>query len=103
MEASKQQITELILDTLNGVIDTLPDSQKFVPNAETRLFGDGSLIDSLTLVSFIVDLESLFSSEYDAEIVLTDDRAMTREISPFDNVQNLSDYVFELLEEQKVA
>ena len=45
----------------------------------------------------------LFSEEHGFDISLTDDRAMTREISPFDSVTSLADYIFEvIIEKQKV-
>ena len=96
MKADKEQITATILTTLNDLVDTLPDNQKFKPGVDTKLFGAGSLIDSLTLVSFIVELESVLSSEFDTEIVLTDDRAMTREKSPFESVDELANYIVEI-------
>ena len=96
MKIDKQQVNTIILSTLNDLIDTLPDNQKFEPGLNTKLFGEGSLIDSLTLVSFIVELEAIFSTEFNTEIVLTDDRAMTREKSPFESVDELSNYIIEI-------
>lgn len=92
---TKEQATETIIAALNDVVDTLPDDQKFTPAYDTRLFGPGSPIDSLTLVSFIVELEARFS-EQGVDLVLTDDRAMTREKSPFDSVNDLADYIVEI-------
>lgn len=65
------------------------------------LFGSGATIDSLTLVSLIVDLESKISEEFSYEISLTDDRAMTREVSPFDTFGSLKSYIEELVSEIK--
>ncbi len=96
MKANKDQVTATILTTLIDLVDTLPNDQKFTPQINTKLFGAGSPIDSLTLVSFIVELESIFSSEYNTEIVLTDDRAMTREKSPFESVDELANYIVEI-------
>ena len=101
MKVQKDAVTSTILKTLNDVVDTLPEEQKFVPDENTKLFGSGSTIDSLTLVSFIVELESVFSAEHNVDIVLTDDRAMTREKSPFDSVKDLSDYIFEITNEEQ--
>ena len=100
MKVNRELVTATILKTLNDVVDTLPEDQKFVPDESTKLFGPGSTIDSLTLVSFIVELESVFSSEHNVDIVLTDDRAMTREKSPFDSVNDLSEYILEIANEQ---
>ncbi len=93
----KQEIYEIVQNQLSALNETLPDDQKFSVTQNTILFGKGSSIDSMSLVSVIVDLESYFFDEKGIEISLTDDRAMTREISPFDNVTNLVDYLDELI------
>ena len=98
MKINKEQIITIIMSTLNDLVDTLPSDQKFKPEITTKLFGEGSPIDSLTLVSFIVELESLFSTELNTEIVLTDDRAMTREKSPFESTDELANYIVEITE-----
>jgi acyl carrier protein len=93
----KQEIYEIVQNQLSTLNETLPDDQKFSVTQNTILFGKGSSIDSMSLVSVIVDLESYFFDEKGIEISLTDDKAMTREISPFDNVSNLVDYLNELI------
>ncbi|MEJ7826540.1 MAG: hypothetical protein WKF91_00030 [Segetibacter sp.] len=99
MKMNKETTDRIILQTLTDLADTLPEEQKFIPDENTKLFGPGSPIDSLTLVSFIVELESIFSTEHNIDIVLTDDRAMTRGKSPFDSVNDLSDYIVEIANE----
>ena len=92
-----EKIYELVIKQLEELNETLPIEQQFVADKNTVLFGNNSNIDSLSLVSVIVDLETVFSDEYGQDISLTDDRAMIREISPFTNVQNLSEYIKEIL------
>jgi acyl carrier protein len=96
---NKDAILEIVFSNVNSLVDTLPDEQKFTVSSNTVLFGKGSNIDSLSLVSLIVDLEATFADEYDIEISLTDDRAMMRKKSPFDSVQSLVDYINELVNE----
>ncbi len=98
---TKEEITKIVINQVEQLNDTLPDNQKFTVNSDTILFGNGSSIDSLSLVSVIVDLEMLFSDEHGFDISLTDDRAMTREISPFDSVNSLVDYIFEIINEKQ--
>ena len=100
---TKQEITAIIINQVEQLNDTFPDTQKISVNEKTILFGNGSSIDSLSLVSIIVDLEMLFSDEHGFDISLTDDRAMTREISPFDSITSLVDYIFEVINEKQKA
>jgi acyl carrier protein len=96
---TKQQILDIVTTQVTQLVETLPEKQKFEAHPSTILFGNGSKIDSLSLVSVIVDLEMIFSSDYNFDLSLTDDRAMTREISPFDTINTLVDYIFELTSE----
>ena len=97
---TKQEITAIIINQVEQLNDTFPDAQKISVNEKTILFGNGSSIDSLSLVSIIVDLEMLFSDEHGFDISLTDDRAMAREQSPFTNIATLVDYISELITEK---
>jgi acyl carrier protein len=65
------------------------------------LFGPGAVIDSLDLVNVITEVEESISDEFDLALSLTDDRAMTREVSPYDSVSTLKEYVLELLSEKQ--
>jgi hypothetical protein len=50
-------------------------------------------------VSVIVDVEGDVSGAIGRAISLTDDRAMSRAVSPFTDVQALADYIEELVGE----
>lgn len=97
---TREKILQIVLSQVKDLNDTLPENQQFEANETTVLFGDNSNIDSLSLVSLIVDLEMIFSSDYENDILLTDDRAMTREVSPFSSVNNLVDYITEVINEK---
>lgn len=92
----KNQIHSIVINKVRELNETLPAEQQFVVSDNTVLFGNGSAIDSLSLVSLIVDLEGEFSAEHGYDISLTDDNAMTRKISPFSSISNLVDYIVEL-------
>jgi acyl carrier protein len=66
-------------------------------NYDTLLLSEGSAIDSMAIVSIVVDLESELTDAFQKEISLSDDKAMSRKISPYDNVKNLIEYIIELL------
>jgi acyl carrier protein len=93
----KKEIQEIVISKVRALVETLPEEQQMDVNESTVLFGKGSAIDSLSLVSIIVDIESAFSLDHGSEISLTDDRAMTRKKSPFDSIASLIDYIDELI------
>lgn len=97
---TSEQVEEMILTALADVNEELADDEKIAVGPDTPLFGGDAQIDSLSLVSLIVDVETALNVDHDLPISLTDDRAMTREVSPFTDVQALKEYILELAAEQ---
>lgn len=97
---TSEQIDAIVFKALHSLNDELTDENKVEVNTQTPLFGKDAKIESLSLVSLIVDVEGELNSEFNLDISLTDDRAMTRAISPFTNVQSLKDYILELAAEK---
>lgn len=90
-----------VLDAIYQALRSLneergPDGQIEI-GPETSLFGEDSTLDSLALVSVIVDLETLISDRFKRSISLTDDKAMSRDPVPFTNVTVLQHYILELI------
>ena len=100
MILNELQVEKIILDALETINDEREPKDKLCFNSDSKLFGIGCPIDSLSLVSLIVDVEAEINSIVDDPIALMDDRAVMREISPFDNVRNLKEYIVELLLEE---
>jgi len=64
-----------------------------VLDENVRLIGTSSVFDSMELVQFIVDVESLLDDEFDIEIELTSEKAMSRRNSPFISINSLSKFI----------
>lgn len=71
-------------------------------NEESRIFGNDGILDSMGLVNLIVALEERIQDEYDVVITLADERAMSRNKSPFRTVATFAEYIEELLHEEGV-
>jgi acyl carrier protein len=95
----REQVLRIVYDALESLNQELDEGQRVEIGPTTPLFGPDASLDSLSLVSVIVDVETALTVKWNAPISLTDDRAMSREISPFDDVGTLTDYILELLKE----
>jgi len=93
----RDSVIEIIHAALRSLNDELPADKRVPVAAETRLFGPDALLDSLSLVSLIVDVESGVSDRFGQSVSLTDDEAMGQAVSPFASVAALTDYVVKLL------
>ena len=90
----KDKVEEIVF---NIIRNNTEDINIGTINYDTLLLSEGSAIDSMTIVSIVVDLESELTDAFQKEISLSDDKAMSRKISPYDNVKNLIEYIIELL------
>ena len=95
----EEKVFEIIKNAVLQLNSFRQDHEQIVFDRNLVLFGAGALIDSLDLVNVITEVEEAISDEFDFNLSLTDDRAMTREISPYDSVISLEEYVIELLRE----
>lgn len=95
----KQKIEEIILEVLNEMNEELENENLNNPTSETKLYGGSGALDSLALVSLITDLEERISDEFEKDIILADEKAMSQRTSPFRNVETLTNYIQKLLEE----
>ena len=93
---------DAILATVFKALDNLNlerDPAHQIPvGVETVLFGLGSPLDSLALVSVISDVEVAVSDELGEAVCLTDDQALSQKVSPYTSVQTLVAYVALLTE-----
>ena len=73
------------------------------PGEKTNLHGGDHGIDSLSLVSLIVDLEGQIANEFDTDVVLADEKAMSSRNSPYRTVGSLVDFIVGRLNEEDPA
>ena len=92
-------VQEIIFQALNNINDERSPVDQLVIEPETRLFGTDAALDSLSLVSVIVDVEGAVTDAVGRDICLTDDQAMSQAVSPFTDVKSLTDYILRLLSE----
>jgi acyl carrier protein len=99
----KQQIIESIyraIDEFNALVSPPAQLDK---SPSTVLFGEHGRLDSLGLVSLILDVEGQIEADFETPVSLTSDRAMSQKTSPFRSVDTLADYIAELLREQPLG
>jgi acyl carrier protein len=96
---NKDAIQAIILQALKNINEERGPDEQLKIDLNTRLFGADAVLDSLSLVSVIVDVESAVSEQAGHDISLTDDRAMSQEISPFSDVNTLTVYIELLISE----
>lgn len=94
----ERQVLEIIWNTY---IETVSKAMKPETEAkkEIRLFGPGAELDSLGLVTLLLDVEQQVNDQLGVSISLMDERAMSQNKSPFRTIGTLADYIQVLLDE----
>ena len=85
-------ISELVLDAMRQVNLARKPEARLTISSEAALFGDGSPLDSLGLVSLLIDVEEALQDR-GFQVTLSDSRAMSRTKSPFRSVAALVEYI----------
>lgn len=96
---TKDEVLAIIYAAMESLNEELPNDQKIPLEPNTKLFGNDAMIDSLSLVSVIIDVESGASDELGFPVVLTDDRAINEPVSPFTDPDALANYILVLASE----
>lgn len=88
----KEAITNIILDAIRDANQLrLPELQIGVSKDEP-LFGGAGLLDSLSLVALLLDIEDLLL-DIGFEVSLSSEDAMSQKRNPYRDVPSLADYI----------
>ncbi|GBD88598.1 hypothetical protein BMS3Abin03_02534 [bacterium BMS3Abin03] len=94
------KVYKCIIKTIEEFNEELDKKVDISKGRETELFSGNSVLDSLGLVNLIVAIEENLAEEFDTNITITSEKAMSRRVSPFLNVGTLTDYITEILKEE---
>ena len=98
---NKEELSNLILETVNKYSKTLTDKQIDLSLGEKApLFGGGGPLDSLELVALIVEIEEAIENKTGSILILADEKAVSRRVSPFARLDLLIDYTYEVLKSE---
>lgn len=97
--------TESVLQIVQQAISELNEELEYEHlnevDRDTPIFEGDLALDSLSLVTLVVDIEDKISDVYDCDVVLASDKAMSMLNSPYRNVGALTDFILAELESAK--
>jgi len=85
------------VDTIRGYRNAMGGASDAPLDGESLLFGPGGALDSIGLVSVVVELEQVLAERSGGPVSLMNDRALSRSSSPFRTVGSLAEYAMEQL------
>ncbi len=93
---SKDQIKTVILEEISEYAVENNIESLLKPTGQSRLYGPDGL-DSLGLVIFIGELEDRIDDQFDIQLSLADEKAMSQSVSPFRSINALASYIEKLI------
>lgn len=95
----EDEVVEVIYEAIRDMNRSRSTEAQVSCSEDVVLFGPGGALDSLALVSLILDVEDALDDRSGRRLVLADERAMSQRRNPFRDVRSLADYVMSRLAE----
>lgn len=90
-------LEEVLFPVIDEMNQNMAEGHRLSRAANDVLFGEEGAFDSMQLVSFVVAVEDSLFDITGNEVVLADEKAMSRRNSPFRSLAALAEYIDELL------
>jgi hypothetical protein len=91
---------DIVIASLEEVFAQTGSSLPGTVNGDTVLVGKDAVLDSLGVVSLIVEVEQRVESGHGVSVTLANDKAMSQRNSPFRTVAVLTDHVLSMVAEE---
>lgn len=88
----KEKIQKLVFQAIDDH-NNLNKENLIKKTYDTNLIGNDSVLDSVSLVSFLIDIEGLVQDEFGIDFVIMSEKAMSQKNSPFKSVKSLCEYL----------
>ena len=98
---TNEKVSEAIYKAVDAFNEQSGKNHQLKKSPATILFGKGGQLDSLALVSLIIEVEEKVLDELGVSITLADERALSQKNSPFLTLQTLTEYVSLLIHEHE--
>ncbi|HEY5957163.1 MAG TPA: hypothetical protein VIV60_11440 [Polyangiaceae bacterium] len=90
---------ELVIESMNEVFAQTGVNAPDTIHDDTVLVGAGAVLDSLGVVSLIVEIEQRLEASHGISVTLANDKAMSQRNSPFRTVGVLAGHLLAMAEE----
>lgn len=97
----KEKIQEIILDSLKEFNEEKGKDEVLGISNNTILLDINGKLDSLDFVTLIVIIENNIFNKLGKSITIVSEKAFSKKYSPFKNVETLTEFIVELLENEE--
>lgn len=95
------KILDVVVQAVNELNNSLDIKLPVHHGKACPLYSDSVALDSISLVTLIVNVEQSIEDKFGLPLILANEKAMSRRNSPFLTVGTLTNYILELVKEGK--
>lgn len=103
MANDRPDATGIVLEALAELNGQRGADEQIPTNLEAPLFGATGKLDSLGLVTMLLEIEDRARDRFEVSLTLADERAMSESRSPFRTLSALSAYVAQRIDEARAG
>ena len=97
--SNQERVESAVYKAVDELNKQLPKGSHVEKSLDAVLYGKSGQLESIDVVTLIMEVEDQIKAEFGTSITIADDRAMSQENSPFSTLGTLTTYVAELLNE----
>ena len=95
------ELIDLVIACIEDLNESLDQPVPLDRGSATALYGRDGSLDSLSLVTLIMDVEQAIHNKASISVTLASEHAMAQATSPFRTIESFADYALALVEEQR--
>jgi acyl carrier protein len=95
MSVSIEKISEVFYACIDSVNRLQPSNAQLVKEPDSVLVGDGGVLDSLALITLLVELEDALRTKLAVECPLIEDDLLADAQGPYRSIANLTEWIAE--------
>lgn len=99
MDFDRNTAVQIVIASLREVLEQADEPVPSDLGEETVIVGNNAVLDSLGVVSLIVEIEGRLDIDHEIAVTLASDRAMSQRNSPFRTVGVMADYMCDVIKE----
>ena len=96
---TSEKVHTAIYRAVDWINAELPPDRQLSKTPDTRLLGRQSVLDSLHLVSLLINIERETEDTFGVALTLANERALSMKESPFRTIESLASYIEVLISE----
>ncbi|PYS52863.1 MAG: hypothetical protein DMF68_00730 [Acidobacteria bacterium] len=100
--SNRERIVQAVESAVDELNRRLPAGMKIEKSLDEPLYGKSGKLESLDFVTFIMEVEEKIGEEFGINVMVTDEKLLSKQESPFSTLGALTEYLEEVLKEEGV-